>query len=108
MSKVFANSATRTEFTMMRFPRSSEEYKIVGDPAATGAQGAQAPDAPVRPTVAENVTSDKGEEVLPPEGPGAQRGSGASKDKAETSERSSARRRSCKESLTDLRRSARP
>ena len=34
----------------------SEEYKNIGDPAATAANGAQAPDSPVRPTVEENVT----------------------------------------------------
>ena len=39
----------------------------------------------MRPTVEENVTS-KGQEQLPPEGPGGQRGRNDSKDKAETSE----------------------
>ena len=47
-----------------------EVYKIDGDPAATDGQ---VPDAPARPTVAENVVSDKSDQHLPPEIAEAQR-----------------------------------
>ena len=82
------NAASNRRYQYLPPKVAWEEYKNVGDPAATAAHGAQAPDLPVRlrPTVEENVTFDKGQELLPPEGHGAQRGSDDSKDKAETSE----------------------
>ena len=92
---------------MLELSRSSKEYKIVGDPAATAEHDAQDPDPPVRPTVEENVMS-KGQELLPPEGPGGQRVRNDSKDKAEPSEEQRAEAGSCKECLTHRRRSARP
>ena len=63
-----------------------EVYKIDGDPAATDAHDAQVHDAPVRPTVAENATANKGEQDLPPEDAGAQRCNDATKDTVESSE----------------------
>ena len=62
----------------------------------------------MRPTVAENDTSNKGEEVLPPEEPGAQRGSDTSKDKAEASEEQRTEEEPQGKPVTHLRRSARP
>ena len=84
-----------------------EEHKNAGDPATTDAHDAQAPDPPVRPTAEENVTSDKGQQLRPPGGPGLQRGATNPRTRPR-SRRSSARRRSCKESLTHLRRRTRP
>ena len=63
-AEVLGNQRDRTNFSMQR---RMEVYKIDGDPAATDAHDAQVPDAPVRPTVAENATADKGEQDLPPE-----------------------------------------
>ena len=82
---------------------SAEVDKIDGDLAASDAQ---VPDATARPTVAENVASDKGEHDLPPEDTQKRRSAQLPPRTRSRRRRSRTRRRNRKESLTPLRRSA--
>ena len=63
--------------------KSAVQNESDGNPTATDVQ---VPDAPARTTVAENVASNKGEHVLPPEDTEAQKCAAATKDTVETSE----------------------